>query len=232
MSDPIHEYLSWKRQGDELRSKAKQAIELRYRQLLQEAAQLAEEYRSDFGATLKNPPGVTSFRYKPGLKRAATKKSGPKAATKEPATAKSALTTKSAPTPKPPTSPKTISRPPAPAPSSAAAPSPTVISTGSVSTGSLSTGPVSPTSATASPVIAKPAPVRAALPKATAASPNAGKAPAAKPELTIALLQKRLDNEHKKLEAAKAKGIPTRNIEDRIYEIEDDLRLASLKAGG
>jgi hypothetical protein len=50
--------------------------------------------------------------------------------------------------------------------------------------------------------------------------------PTAKPDLKVARLQKRLETAKKKLEAAKAAGAPTKNLEDKVYEIEDDLRLA------
>ena len=64
MSDVISEYQKWKQQGDDLRLKAKQAMESRFRELLSEAARIAEEYRADFGAVLKPPSPVTAFRYK------------------------------------------------------------------------------------------------------------------------------------------------------------------------
>jgi len=64
MSDVISEYQKWKQQGDNLRLKAKQAMESRFRDLLSEAAQIAGEYRADFGAILKPPSPVTAFRYK------------------------------------------------------------------------------------------------------------------------------------------------------------------------
>jgi len=41
-----------------------------------------------------------------------------------------------------------------------------------------------------------------------------------------AKLQKRLEAARKKLAVAKAAGAPTRALEDRIYEIEDAIRLA------
>jgi hypothetical protein len=50
--------------------------------------------------------------------------------------------------------------------------------------------------------------------------------PPAKPSPKVAGLQKRLATAKKKLEDAKAAGTPTRVLEDKIYEIEDDLRLA------
>ena len=49
---------------------------------------------------------------------------------------------------------------------------------------------------------------------------------AAKPNAEIVGLQKRLATEKKKLDKAKASGKPTKAVEDRIYEIEDELRLA------
>ena len=64
MNDVISQYQNWKQQGHELRVKAKQAMETRFRELLSEAVQLAEEYRADFGATLKPQSPVTAFRYK------------------------------------------------------------------------------------------------------------------------------------------------------------------------
>lgn len=39
-------------------------------------------------------------------------------------------------------------------------------------------------------------------------------------------LQKKLATARKKLDAAKAAGQTTRDLDDRIYEIEDELRLA------
>ena len=49
---------------------------------------------------------------------------------------------------------------------------------------------------------------------------------AAKPNAEIVGLQKRLATEKKKLDKAKLSGKPTKAVEDRIYEIEDELRLA------
>ncbi|MCU1259936.1 MAG: hypothetical protein JWO80_2821 [Bryobacterales bacterium] len=42
-------------------------------------------------------------------------------------------------------------------------------------------------------------------------------------------LQKRLRQNQKKLEVVKAAGKPTQNLEDKIYEIEDALRLATAR---
>ena len=47
-----------------------------------------------------------------------------------------------------------------------------------------------------------------------------------KADLKVAALQKSLALTTKKLEAAKGAGKSTKNLEDRIYEIEDALRLA------
>jgi len=64
-----------------------------------------------------------------------------------------------------------------------------------------------------------------------AAKPDSAKAPAVKPPETkphpkVAGLQKQLATAKKKLEEAKVANAPTRKLEDRIYEIEDELRLA------
>ena len=141
MSDVINDYQKWKQQGEDLRVQAKTAMETRFRDLLSEAVQIAEMYRADFGAALKPPPAVTSFRFKPSGKPKAKK-----AAVK--------------------------GKPAAPA------------------------------------IPAKPEP------------------PAAKPNPKVVALQKRLATARKKLDAAKTAGTPTRVLEDKIYEIEDELRLA------
>ena len=140
MSDPIAEYLQWKKQGGDLRTKAKQAMEARFRELLTEAVHLAEEYRADFGVALAPPASVTSFKFKAGAKKPAKK---------------------------------------------AAAPA-----------------------------------------KAAPAAPEPPAAPVKKDPKIVAL-EKQLAAAQKKLEAARAKGTSTKNIEDRIYELEDDLRLAT-----
>lgn len=51
--------------------------------------------------------------------------------------------------------------------------------------------------------------------------------PPPKPDPKVTALQKKLANARKKLDAAKAAGLPTRDLDDRIYELEDALRLAS-----
>jgi hypothetical protein len=134
MSDVISDYQKWKQQGEDLRVQARQAMEARFRTLLTEAAQIAEEYRCDFGAQLKPPAHITAFRYKTAGKPKPKQKAAPKA---QPAAA------------------------PAPPP----------------------------------------------------------------PNPKVAALQNRLANAKKKLDDAKSAGAPTRPIEDKIYEMEDDLRL-------
>lgn len=138
MTDVISEYQRWKQQGEGLRVQARQAMEARFRALLTEAAQIAEEYRADFGAQLKPPAQITAFRYKNGAK------------------------------PKKPLGKKAAAAPPSPAPAPA---------------------------------------------------------PAAKQSPKIVSLQKRIAAAKKKLDDAKATGAMTRPIEDRIYEMEDELRL-------
>jgi hypothetical protein len=139
MNNVISDYQKWKQQGQDLRVQAKQAMESRFRELLTQAVEIAEEYRSDFGGPLKPPPGVTAFRYKAHAKARAKKAAQPKAAGK-------------------------------------AAPR--------------------------------------EEPKAQKLDPK------------VAKLQKRLSAAKKKLEDAKAAGTPARVLEDKIYEIEDELRLA------
>ena len=140
MPDVITEYQKWKQQGEDLRVQARQAMENRFRDLLTEAVQIAEMYKSDFGPVLKPPPAVTAFRYKAAAKGKAKKPAKP--------------------------APKT-----APA---AAAPAPTPL----------------------------------------------------KPNPKVASLQKKLATARKKLEDAKAGGATTRPYEDKVYELEDELRLA------
>ena len=65
-------------------------------------------------------------------------------------------------------------------------------------------------------------------PKAKKPAAKATPAPpvVAKPNPKVAGLQKRLVTAKKKLEDAKAGGATTRPYEDKVYEIEDELRLA------
>ena len=142
MANVIAEYQKWKEQGATLKTQARQAMESRFRELLTEAASIAEEYRADFGSTLKPPAGITSFRYKASAKGKAKKAAKAKQ------------------------------------------------------------------QAAKAPEIARP------------------EAKEQKPDPKIARLQKRLASTRKKLDDAKAAGAPTRKIEDSIYEIEDELRLA------
>ena len=139
MSGVISEYQRWKLQGENLRAKAKLAMESRFRDLLSEAMRIAEEHRADFGGALKPPPAVTAFRCKAGAKRPGKPKATTKAARVEPK----------------------------------------------------------------------------------------AEQPPTRPDLKVARLQKRMETAKKKLAAAKAAAAPTKNLEDKVYEIEDDLRLAS-----
>lgn len=141
MADVISDYQKWKQQGENLRAQAKQAMEARFRELLTEAAALAEEYRADFGAPLKPPASITAFRYKAGGRPKAKK-------------------------------------------------------------------------------VAK-----ALAPKAP--EPPRAESKEAKPDPKVAGLQKRLATAKKKLEDARTAGAATRPLEDRVYEIEDALRLAA-----
>ena len=143
MSDVISEYQKWKQQGDDLRLKAKQAMESRFRELLTEAARIAEEYREDFGSVLKPPSVITTFRYKAHAK----------AKSKKDAKSKTGTTAVNLPAPPPPAAEKVS-------------------------------------------------------PKVTA-------------------IQKRLTAAKRKLEVARTAGKATRPLEDRVYEIEDELRLAN-----
>jgi hypothetical protein len=68
----------------------------------------------------------------------------------------------------------------------------------------------------------------AAKAKPAPAAPAKAEPPAAaKPNPKVAGLQKRLATARKKLDDAKTAGTPTRVLEDKIYEIEDELRLAA-----
>ena len=70
--------------------------------------------------------------------------------------------------------------------------------------------------------------------KKAAAAKSGRKVPDVKPDpppsrpddAKVIALKKRLATARKKLDAAKAAGQPVKNFEDRVYELEDDLRLA------
>ena len=68
-------------------------------------------------------------------------------------------------------------------------------------------------------------PKKAAAKKAAAAPAPAPPPPAAKSNPKADRIEKRLAGARQKLEAAKAAGQPTRPLEDKIYELEDELRL-------
>ncbi|HEY1492935.1 MAG TPA: hypothetical protein VGF49_00270 [Candidatus Solibacter sp.] len=63
--------------------------------------------------------------------------------------------------------------------------------------------------------------------KPVAAAPVKPEPPVAKPNPKVVGLQKKLATARKKLDDAKTAGTATRVLEDKIYEIEDELRLAS-----
>ncbi len=139
MDNVISEYQKWKLHGESLRAQAKQAMESRFRDLLLEAAQVAQEYHADFGVSLKPPPNITTFRYKSVAGRKAKK-----------------------------------------------------------------------------------AKAEAVAKRGEPAAERAGVAPNPK----IPGLRKRREQIQKKLDAAKSAGKATKNLEDRLYEVEDELRLA------
>jgi hypothetical protein len=62
--------------------------------------------------------------------------------------------------------------------------------------------------------------------KGKSAPVKAAPAKSAAPDPKIAALRKRLAQAQGKLEMAKSAGKPTKNLEDKIYEIEDEIRLA------
>ena len=69
-------------------------------------------------------------------------------------------------------------------------------------------------------------PVGKAKPTVAAERATPKPEPPAKPNPKVAALQKRLATAKKKLEDAKAGGATPRPYEDKVYEIEDELRLA------
>ena len=112
-------------------------METRFRDLLLEAAHIAQEYHRDFGGALKPPAAITTFRYKTAVGSKTKKKTAPK--------------------------------------------------------------PQEPPQAT-------------------------------RPDPKLAELQRRRIQVQKKIEAAKAAGKPTRNLEDKLYQVEDEIRLAGTAA--
>lgn len=67
---------------------------------------------------------------------------------------------------------------------------------------------------------------RPAVKAAKKTAPLASPKPAVKPDPATAALTRKLAAAKAKLEAAKVAGTPTKNLEDKVYELEDDLRLA------
>ena len=62
--------------------------------------------------------------------------------------------------------------------------------------------------------------------KTVKAEKPAAKAEAKTDDPKLAAMRKRLEQTNKKLEAARAAGQSTKNLEDKIYELEDTIRLA------
>ena len=61
------------------------------------------------------------------------------------------------------------------------------------------------------------------------AAPEPPAAPPAPPTAQMVALQKQVDRQKKKLSETQAAGKPTKVIEDRVYELEDELRLLKEK---
>jgi hypothetical protein len=57
-------------------------------------------------------------------------------------------------------------------------------------------------------------------------TPVAAPAPEPAPSSKVTALQKRIDAQKKKVAELKAAGKATKTVEDRLYELEDELRLA------
>jgi hypothetical protein len=74
---------------------------------------------------------------------------------------------------------------------------------------------------------AKPKKPRAVKPAQPEASVPAERPPAASPK--VVELQKQLEREKKKLAAVQSAGKPTKAVDDRIYELEDEIRLLQAK---
>ena len=74
---------------------------------------------------------------------------------------------------------------------------------------------------------AKPRKLRA--PRKAAEEPVSAPPKAAGVEKKIAALEKRLERGRQKLAEAKAAGKPTKALDDKVYEIEDELRLLAAK---
>ncbi len=72
----------------------------------------------------------------------------------------------------------------------------------------------------------KPKKGKAVTPKPVPAAAPAA-APPAPPSPKVSALQKQLEKQKKKLADTQAAGKPTKTIEDRIYEIEDEIRLSA-----
>jgi hypothetical protein len=74
----------------------------------------------------------------------------------------------------------------------------------------------------------KPSPAKAAK-TASKPAPEASAPPPAPPTAQMVALQKQIEKQKKKLSETQAAGKPAKLIEDRIYELEDELRLLKEK---
>ena len=143
MADIISDYQKWKQQGEDLKTKAKQVMESRFRELADGGGVHCRGVPHRLRRTAEAAPTVTTFRFKASAKAKLKKASKQHAKTPE------------------------ITHP---------------------------------------------------------------ESKDQNPDPKLARLQRRLATVKKKLEDAKAAGSPTRKLEDRIYEIEDELRLSGQPA--
>lgn len=79
------------------------------------------------------------------------------------------------------------------------------------------------------PIPTKPKKGRGALKKAASKPQTPEPSAPSAPSPHVIALRKRLDQQKKKLAEVQAAGKPVKAVEDRIYEIEDAIRLAQVK---
>lgn len=78
----------------------------------------------------------------------------------------------------------------------------------------------------------RPGAKKAAKPKVAATpAPPPTPPPPATPSPKVTGLRKQLERQKQKLASLQTAGKPTKAVEDRIYEIEDEIRLAGAEAG-
>jgi hypothetical protein len=71
-----------------------------------------------------------------------------------------------------------------------------------------------------------PLPTKGKKPKLVKKAAPAAPPPPVLPSAKVVGIQKQLERQKKKLTETKESGKPTKAVEDRIYELEDELRLA------